>query len=333
MRKLIEKVDNKVLRQAKTINRDALQSFVNDLDASPTNYEITVDQLNTLKNFYDDSYINFDEPFLKLTSLYGADRKDNIKNFAYTTRILSIITNDTELNNLYKSNKANKEQVEQLRSELKSQLDPAQNNNYVFSTSKIREIVNDFDGRYKRLSAITPQDTKLDTSDIEDSWQLFALQVWKLLSNVNNNKLESNKKKYAEANISSEYRKLIENCIIIIMNALQVGDGKSIQANDIRDIDNIQTQINTLLKANEIKSSQISNINIDDLITLISTKDNKEQPKQPEQEKQQSRYMVYKSKSGGAKDINGNPVLLYDKDGNPVTLAQTEVEHYVGNSV
>ena len=335
MIKLIEKVDNKVLKQAQTYKYDNLLDFVNELNQSSSNYEITTDQLNTLNNFYNESYISLDEPFLRIPELYGSDRKDNIKNFAYTVRILSIITNPKELDELYKSNK--------------------------------------YSG-------------KLDTSDIEDSWQLFALQVWKLLANPDNGKLQSNKKRYSEANISSEYRKLIENCIIIITNALQAGDGKSIKAEDIYDTDNIRGQINTLLKANGIKSSQISSINneksittlkqyitqqldpaknnnyipstsrireivekcdgyykrfskltseiddleIDDLIDYISNGENQEQP---EQKKKQSRYMVYKSKSGGVKDINGQPVLLYDKDGNPITLAQTEVEHYVGNSV
>ena len=80
MKRLIEKVDNKVLNISKELNRPALDQFIKELDESPQEFNITEGQLKTLKQFYDEGYINFDESFLKLPSLYYvSDRSDNIK--------------------------------------------------------------------------------------------------------------------------------------------------------------------------------------------------------------------------------------------------------------
>ena len=319
MKRLIEKVDNKVLNISKELNRPALDQFIKELDESPQEFNITEGQLKTLKQFYDEGYINFDESFLKLPSLYYvSDRSDNIKNFAYTTRVISIISDDKQLKELYKSNKQNESEIKQLRTEIQKELKPENNGNYIYSTSKIREIVNDFDGRYKRLSkqqSDTSENEKEDWSNLRSDIEKLAARIYELMKN------DRQRHRFEEANIND-----IETLYAAAKEAMSSsGENKApreIQFGDSQFKDRIN---NKLDKAEDLANSSGNKLNIEylsakEIIDMLG-----EQQSQPQQNNKQNKepVTIYKKKSGG----------YQTKDGTPVTVSEIEVEHYVGHPI
>lgn len=132
---------------------DDIKKFVDKIEEFGVEFNLMPEYLDTLQQALDKGYIDLSEDWLGLPSLY-ADR-GSTENLMYVIFALNVLTNDNQLDKYYpvpnNCPEKFKTEIIGIRDNLKTNLLPKENGNFVKETNEFKQNLTLADRQYKRL--------------------------------------------------------------------------------------------------------------------------------------------------------------------------------------